>query len=254
MDQRPFTTELAGQKMRGTVYLADDTNLTDKRRPTVVLLHGFTGNRIESGFLYVTLGRELAEVGINAVTFDFRGSGESDGPFDEMLVSDEIDDALRVLEWIGSQPYVDRARLGLLGFSLGGLVGSCVAARFAPIKALALLAPTTVDNLCRFAAGSQSSRRVVVGPHTLRADFFDRLKELDPLDDVVRRPRPTLVVQGTGDTAVSPDVADEYVQAMRRANVPVELVSIDKADHAFTAPPFRRRVVESVVQFFTANL
>ena len=95
---------------------------------------------------------------------------------------------------------------------------------------------------------------MVVGPHTLRADFFDRLKELDPLDDVVRRPRPTLVVQGTGDTAVSPDVADEYVQAMRRANVPVELVSIDKADHAFTAPPFRRRVVESVVQFFTANL
>ena len=41
----------------------------DRRYPTVLLLHGFTGQRTESGFLFVRLARAMNRRGMAAVTF-----------------------------------------------------------------------------------------------------------------------------------------------------------------------------------------
>ena len=47
--------------------------------PAVMILHGFTGQRIEPHRLFVKLARQLVAAGIAALRFDFRGSGESEG-------------------------------------------------------------------------------------------------------------------------------------------------------------------------------
>src|ERR1041385_538167 len=95
MDLKPFAIGRPGQTIRGTFYHATGP---ERRRPTVLFLHGFTGQRIETDFLFVSLARSLAADGIHAVTFDFCGSGESDGRFDQMLVSHELTDTLCVLQ------------------------------------------------------------------------------------------------------------------------------------------------------------
>ena len=219
----------------------------------MLLLHGFTGQRTESGFLFVRLARAMNRRGMAAVTFDFLHSGESDGSFEKMLPGGELADALRMTEWLVSQPFVDRTRLGLLGFSLGGLVAACLCGRTAAYRALVLLAPTTVDNLCRLAE-TAASEPTTYGAHALHPDFFNDLRGLDPLGDVVRHPRPTLLVQGSADTAVTPTVSAEYVKAMQTARIDVDAHQIPDADHAFGQPAAQKNVLELAGDWAAAKL
>lgn len=239
--------------LRGSAYLP----AAEGRHPSVLLLHGFTGQRIEAGFIFVRLARALAQRGIAAVTFDFMHSGESDGSFENMLVTGELADALHMLQWTQSQPFADRSRSGVLGFSLGGLVAACVAGRAPQCKAVALIAPTTVTNLCRHATKSSphgEKGRVVIGPHTLHAGFFEDARTLDPVMDATKHRRPTLLVQGTGDQAVPPAVSKEYVDAMRAADVPLTYHAIDGADHVFSSPTWRDQLITTTVEWLVKNL
>jgi len=252
MPQQAFELDHHGQTLRGMTYRP----AKEGRSPTVVMLHGFTGQRIENGFLFVRLARALSAAGIAAVTFDFLGSGESDGTFDEMLVTKELADAMRVTEWVQRQSFVDRAKLGLLGFSLGGLLASCVTARTEIYKSLALVAPTTEQNISRHAKreGKSEACSVLFGPHCLHPKFFDDVATLDSVRDVVKHPRPTLIVQGTADTAVPPAVSQKFCDAMKKAVVPCETKLIEGADHPFAHPSWRKQLVDAVTAFFKKTL
>jgi uncharacterized protein len=260
MPQHAFEIGQAGAMIRGTAYRPEGAG----RFPAVLMLHGFTGQRIESGFMFVQIARALNQRGVAAVTFDFLNSGESDGSFDQMLATGELDDAMRMTRWLTSQPFVDRSRLGILGFSLGGLLAACVCGRTDLYRAMVMLAPTTVTNMCRH-AGRQSEYHdgtcqappgvtVTIGPHALNGDFFSDIQTLDPLADVVAHPRPTLVVQGTGDTAVPPSASGQFVEAMRQIGVPVDHELIDDADHSFNRPEWRQRMVERVAAWTAQHL
>lgn len=245
MIQEPIEVIRAGAVIRGMTYRPGPADRT-RRCPAVLMLHGFTGQRMEAGFMFVSLGRALVQRGVAAVTFDFLHSGESDGGFEQMLVSGELADALHMARWTQSRPFVDRSRLAILGFSLGGLLASCVQARTGAFQAMALLAPTTAENLNRFARKKASEGRVLLGPHELHPRFFEDLGKHDPIGDAVRHPRPTLVVQGTADTSVPPEVSGAYVEALKRAGVPVTRQLIDGADHAFTKAAARQELIEMV--------
>jgi len=252
MAQRAFEEQNHGQTVRGTVYVPE----VDGRVPTVVLVHGFTGNRFETGFLFVKLGRALADRGIAAVTFDCRGSGESDGTFDDMLVTGELSDLLAISQWATHQPFADRSRMGLLGFSLGGLLAGCAVARTGVYQSLALLAPTTVDNLCRFAGDTVSTPAtpITVGPHRLHPAFFDDLRTLDPLSDVTHHEGRTLLLQGTADEAVKPDVSQQFVDTLQRASRLVDHRLIRDANHGWATPEHQQRVIDEVTDFFARTL
>ena len=43
----------------------------------MILAHGFTGLKSETGRLFVSTARALAECGLDALRFDFMGSGDS---------------------------------------------------------------------------------------------------------------------------------------------------------------------------------
>jgi len=246
MPQQSFELDNQGQTIRGTCYLPAGSG----RFPTVVFYHGFTGMRIEGGFLFVQLARRLNQAGIAAITFDFRNSGESDGSFDQMLVTGELSDGLRVSQWAASQVFVDRSRMGLFGFSLGGLLASCTVARTPIYKALMLAAPTTERNLSRIAKTRVDAQgRLVVGAYYLRQDFIDDLLTLDCVSDVVKNPRPTLLVQGDADTAVPPPISQQLVDAMNEAGVPVEHVMIPGAEHVFATPEHREALYDTIVKF-----
>lgn len=264
MHQYAIEVDHHGQTIRGMSYVPEGRG----RFATMLLMHGFTGQRIESGFLFVRLARALAERGVAAVTFDFLNSGESDGSFEQMLVTQELADAMRMTRWLAGQPFADRSRLGLLGFSLGGLLAGCVVGRTEVYKALVLLAPTTEKNLSRHAqreascelapdapaAPDEAPRSVQLGPHCLHPRFFDDLLTLDSVGDCIKHPRPTLLIQGTADTAVPPEVSHQFTDAMRRAAVPVDTHPIAGADHGFNHPQWRAELIEKVVTWTAAKL
>lgn len=255
MIQQPIEVEHQNMTIRGTAYRP----AAEGRHPTVLFLHGFTGQRVEAGFVFVQLARILAKRGIATVTFDFRHSGESDGSFDQMLVSGELSDAVRMTEWVQGQPFVDRSKLGLLGFSLGGLVAGCLLGKTNVYQAVALMAPTTAENLvgnvCKRPSNDcATDQPVTTGAYVLHRDFLADTLQHKPTQEIVKHPRPTLLVQGTLDTAVPPTTSQKYVDALKQANIPVQHELIEGCDHGFGTPAVRARLLEIVPAFFAGQL
>lgn len=113
--------EVAGEPLVGMLHVPTGVR---KRRPAVLFFHGFTGNKVEAHRLFVKMARALAQAGIVAFRFDFRGSGDSDGDFSRMTISQELEDAQAALAFLRARREVNPERMGVIGFSMGGLVAA----------------------------------------------------------------------------------------------------------------------------------
>jgi hypothetical protein len=105
-----------------------------ERRPVVVCQHGLEGRPMEAAdpkvdsHYYHSFAARLADEGF--VTFSpqnpyigedrFRSIQRKAHPLRLSLFSFILGQHQRILEWLGDQPYVDRARIGFYGLSYGG--------------------------------------------------------------------------------------------------------------------------------------
>ena len=94
-----------------------------------------------------TLARSFVRMGFATLRFNFRGTGSSDGKFDEG--QGELDDALAATAWLRER-YAD-VPFWLAGFSFGAAIGIRAATEQSP-DGLVSVAPA----VSRFAAGLES--------------------------------------------------------------------------------------------------
>ena len=73
--------------------------------------------------------RVLANAGYVVLTFDYKGWGDSDGAKTRLAPYSRVADVQAALTFMGTQPEVDAARLGIYGTSYGGATVVFVAAR-----------------------------------------------------------------------------------------------------------------------------
>ncbi|MGB8644857.1 MAG: alpha/beta fold hydrolase [Anaerolineae bacterium] len=103
--------------------------IPSKNRAAVILLHGYGNNRAEMLDRAIALARH----GYGLVLYDERGSGESAATVRAMGWPDVVD--VRVaLDWLAQRNEVDPARIGILGFSVGGQIALRAAAQDARLK------------------------------------------------------------------------------------------------------------------------
>jgi dienelactone hydrolase len=129
-----------GTKLRATFFAA-------KPGPGVLLLHMCNTARKS----WEPVAKELAEKGINALTVDNRGFGESGGPrFDgaspdvlKQLNEKWPGDFEAAYDYLVAQPGVDKARIAVGGGSCGVTNALTLAEQHADVKALVLLAGST---------------------------------------------------------------------------------------------------------------
>ncbi len=130
-----------GLKLKATYFAAE------KPGPGVLLLHQCNRQRR----VWDDLARQLASAGINVLTLDYRGYGESEGePFDKFSPEavpqarakwpDDIDTAFRYLL---SQPGVTHDNIGVGGASCGVDNSVQTARRHREVKSLVLLSGNT---------------------------------------------------------------------------------------------------------------
>jgi dienelactone hydrolase len=144
---------MAGQRVV-SLTAADGTSLkgtyfsSTKPGPGVLLLHQCNQQRK----LWDVLGERLAAEGINVLTIDYRGFGESGGtPHDKLSPEDE--NKIETEKWPGdiemayqyllAQPGVTRDRIGVGGASCGVNMAIKLARKHAEVKSLVLLAGPT---------------------------------------------------------------------------------------------------------------
>ncbi|MEM1342679.1 MAG: CocE/NonD family hydrolase, partial [Pseudomonadota bacterium] len=85
----------------------------------------------------------LAKRGFAGLRVDLRGTGDSEGTFDDEYSETELSDIEAVIAWIAAQPW-SNGRVGMMGISWGGFNALQVAARApAPLGAVISIASTT---------------------------------------------------------------------------------------------------------------
>jgi dienelactone hydrolase len=127
-----------GIKLKATYFAAD------KPGPAVLLLHMCITTRAS----WEPVARQLAASGINAMTIDNRGFGESGGPRFESANPDVVRelggrwpaDFEAALTWLVGQSGVDKTRIGLGGGSCGVNNAVQLASHHPEVRSLALLA------------------------------------------------------------------------------------------------------------------
>jgi hypothetical protein len=114
--KKPVSFYSEGVRLVGDVYYPDALRPSDTRAG-IVLAHGYTGVKD----LYLPdNARVLTEAGYVALTFDYKGWGDSDGPRSRLAPYSRVADVQAALTFLGTLPEVDPDRLGLYGTSYGG--------------------------------------------------------------------------------------------------------------------------------------
>ncbi|GGO00675.1 alpha/beta hydrolase [Nocardia rhizosphaerihabitans] len=138
-----------GVTLRGWFYPAQNTTTP---APVVVLTHGMSG--VKEMYLdeYASV---FAEAGLNALVYDHRNFGDSDGsPRQELDPVLQVRDYRNAITYATTRPEVDKARVGAWGTSFSGGIALMVAAIDRRVKAVVaqvpmISGPATLDRLIR---------------------------------------------------------------------------------------------------------
>lgn len=245
----------AGHRLRGMLHRPETP--TEAPPPGVVFLHGFTGDRMESHWLFVKCSRALARAGIASLRFDFFGSGESDGAFRDASLETEMADAQDAAAFLRCEGRIDPERLGIVGLSLGGAVAALVAQ---PVSARALVLWSAIAHLPLMRRFADSFARPLpdgsgdaeYGGHRVAHSFLDAADRLDPLAGIGAFRGPTLVVHPERDEHLPLTHPADYFRASGAAIK--EKVIVSNADHTFTSVAWEAEVIGKTVEWFGQNL
>lgn len=229
--------------------------------PAVVFFHGFTGHKVEAHRIFVQQARALAGAGIAALRFDFRGSGDSAGEFSDMTVSREVEDAHCAISWVRNRQEVDPTRIGILGFSLGGMVAAFALAKHPDVRAAVLWNPVSDPIAARDRrrtptsdAELQEYGAVNSNGYAVGARFLAELEHLKPLEAIALTQVPVLIVCASNDEAVLPAESRRYVDTIRASGGTCEFHEIAGADHTFSSFPAKTECLAVTLNWFRDRL
>jgi putative redox protein len=207
--------------------------------PGLVLCHGFPGGpggAATAAQTYPALADRLAaETGWTVLTFNFRGTGTSEGNFS---LAGWVADLRAAMDRIRAEGV---SAVWLAGSSTGGALALWLAASDPEVRGVAALAaPATFDVWSaqpkRFL---EHARQIgVIADRNFPPDFdawAKELAEIRPIDAISRiPPRPLLIMHGTDDDTVPPQDAQTLATA---AGNRVELRLVYGAGHRLRFDP-----------------
>ncbi|SEH18010.1 Alpha/beta hydrolase family protein [Natronorubrum sediminis] len=196
----------------------------------IVFCHGFLSDKSGS---YEQRCRYALEHGYNAVRFDFRGCGESDGTFLEQTLSSKLADLRAVVDYFDIPSYV------CFGSSFGGKVAFHAAIDDERIEALVTRAPVTANEAFDSYRSSVERGGVLEFETGDRIDgrFFDDLERHRFGAVVDGLSVPVAIFHGRADDSVG---IEHSIDAVCRLETDVLLDAFAGEGHRFTRAGERR--------------
>ncbi len=243
--------------LRGMIHVPEGASGTN-RVPGVILYHGFTGNRMEPNFVFVRFSRMLLKEGIASVRFDFWGSGESEGEFDRMTLSGEIEDAKAILDFFKGQDFIDPSRVFLLGLSMGGTVAGYVAGlRGEEVRGLILWAAAgemrdlLVKNMERVKKEGGNKNPMDAGGILIGEEFVKDVMSLNIMEQTAKYGGKAVIIHGKGDETVPWEVAEKYKALFGERG---EVHYIEDADHTFRGYEWEKQLFGYTMGFIKREI
>lgn len=206
--------------------------------PFVVMFHGTGSNRHEAGNGYDILAPLLAEAGIASARFDFAGNGDSKVDYVEYTPSSGMQDGLDVVDYMRGLDQIADDRLGLLGWSQGGMIAMLTASHTPAVRSVATWAGVVdmgdymADKYDEAKANGFTVMEFDWRPSlNLSINWFDEVRALDLAKDLGNYQGAILAIAGSKDDVVPPEVTDTILAAVPTQNKRKAI--IEGADHTF---------------------
>lgn len=205
---------------------------TEKKR-ILIICHGFTGDKYEWG-RFPKLAKSLNKEKIDALIFDFTGSGENERV--PITLSKQIQDAESVYDWVKSKGY---ERIAILGLSFGGR--TVLGANLPGIKTYVFWAPaifiqSTEDQNDWFKDLDNGPVKIPSSgdgePIIIDRSFVTEFAKLRVKPLLKKLDSPTLILQGTSDESVPLELTRKAFQLLPK-DKDHELIEIQNATHDF---------------------
>lgn len=210
--------------------------------PAVLLLHGTGGNKNELGDIYKRLAAKLAANGYASLRIDFVGGGDSKVPYVYNNFDDSVLDANQAIAFLANNPLVDKARIGVLGWSQGGRIAQVVAARNESVKALVTWASASSNGATDFEDMFKYEEQAIKNGYydfvlpwgsklRLGKQWFVAMKNSKAMEEIKQYKGPLLAIHGSLDVIVAPAKSRELLKNAGSNDATLRI--LDKADHGF---------------------
>ncbi len=248
MEKKIFFPNVKNSKLCG--ILSNPTG--SKSSPIIILAHGFTTTKKSPGI--ATLAEKLNLLRISTLRFDFYGHGESEGKFEEITVSEGVDDVLSAVKFLKGEGY---KKIGLMGSSFGGICSTLAASKSKDLFVLALKSPVSdfvkVEEFDLSQKSISEWKKKGVKPYNLERklylnySFYEDIKNLNVYGAAKKIKIPTLIVHGDKDEIVPLKQSIELVKAIETS----KLVIIKGADHRYSEKKSFDAVINIISEFIS---
>jgi dipeptidyl aminopeptidase/acylaminoacyl peptidase len=224
--------------------------VSGRRYPTLVRIHG--GPTAQDAHSFAFERQIFAANGYAVVNVNYRGSSGRSAKFSESIFADwgnlEVADVLAAVDYLVSAGIADADRLGIGGWSYGGLLTDYVIASDTRFKAAI--------------SGAGSANHISLYGHDQYTFLYDNefgppWKNLDlwikfsyPFFKADRITTPTLFMGGQDDFNVPILGSEQMYQALKTMNVPTQLVVYPEQNHGLTRVPFLRDRLERYLAWY----
>ncbi len=240
-------------------YLTVPPGLKGEKLPTVLFVHGGPWMRDGWGFWSTMLW--LADRGYAVLQVNFRGSTGYGRAYlnagNRQWAGAMHDDLIDTVNWAIDRGVADPKRVAIMGASYGGYA-TLVGLTFTPevfCAGIDLVGPSNLVTLLSTTPPWWRPLRAMlnhrVGDPTADAQW---LRSRSPLFLADRIRRPLLIGQGANDPRVRQAESDQIVEAMRRANLPVQYVVYSDEGHSLLRPENRLHFHALAEQFLATHL
>ncbi len=225
-----------------------------RRYPTLVRIHGGPTSQDQHSLAFE---RQIFSAnGYVVLNVNYRGSSGRGARFSEAIFADwgnlEVDDVLAAVDHAVAQGIADPDRLGIGGWSYGGVLTDYVIASDTRFKAAI--------------SGAGSANHISLYGHDQYTFLYDNefgppWKNIDlwikysyPFFKADRITTPTLFMGGQNDFNVPILGSEQMYQALKTLNVPTQLVIYPGQNHGLTKVPFLRDRLERYLAWYDKYL
>ncbi len=227
-----------GKTISGFLYRPAAQKFKGKR-PVIINIHGGP----EAQFRPTFLGRinyYLNELGVAVLFPNVRGSRGYGKTFLKLDNGFQREDAVKdigaLLDWIGTQPTLDKDRILVTGGSYGGYMSLAVATNYGD-RIRAAINIVGISNFVTFLERTESYRRDL-----RRVEYGDErdpkmrefLLKISPTNNASKIKKPLFVIHGQNDPRVPLSEAEQIAKTVRQNKIPVWYLVAKDEGHGFS--------------------
>jgi len=248
MQEKIYFSNSKGDKLCGIL----SNPQTNFNLPVIILCHGFTTSKNSPS--YIKFEQIFNNKNIATFRFDLFGHGESEGDFENITISEGVDDILNAIKYSKKKGF---SKIGLVGSSFGGIASIMAASKTNDLFVLALKSP--VSNYLEREYRRRTKQEIekwksegfVIHMNSrgekrkLNYSFFEDYKNNNGYEVAKKIKIPVLIVHGDQDKSIPVEQSKKTISILENGKLEI----IKGASHYYSNPEYFDKMIKLISDF-----